>query len=225
METNLVIKEAPDIDVSSIVEAQSFEIKDQGDMIITKERILEAQRRKKIIDRFFDEGVGQHGIWRDQKTLCDNTKKIWEEKIRGYEKLIGIYDKKQKDFVRVENEKKRAQEEAIRKELAEQAEEKKADDVADLLLEGRIEDAKELEAKKVVAPIVDLKTEADGVKGQYTRKNWKARVIDASKLPEEYTKRVPDLDKLNAEAKRKEGAFNVSGAEAYDDFSIIRKEL
>lgn len=66
----------------------------------------------------------------------------------------------------------------------------------------------------VVAQVVTPK-----IDGYSTRKNWKARLIEGQEhlVPREYCS--PDMKKLNAMAKAHESAFNVPGAEAYNDQS------
>ncbi len=62
------------------------------------------------------------------------------------------------------------------------------------------------------------------LEGLTTRANWTWRVVDASKIPEEYTKRVIDVEKLNALAKEKKGDAigQVPGIEFYNDPIIAR---
>lgn len=71
---------------------------------------------------------------------------------------------------------------------------------------------------RVMVPVV-AQAITPKIEGYSTRKNWKARLIEGQEhlVPREYCS--PDMKKLNAMAKAHESAFNIAGAEAFNDQS------
>lgn len=226
--------EIKDLEITDIEvkKAEAIVITDQAGMIAVKNMIDAIRAKVKKIDDHYDR-VDEHGKkvgqWRDIKTALDNTKKVWDGLVATGKKILAILDQKQKEFIRAEDKKKEEQEASIRTSLLAQAEEQKQEQVIDLILEGKTEEAEAVKAQEVKAPVVNLKTEAV-IFGQSRRKNWKFRykafnadgTPDISQIPKQYLKFVPDEDKILAEVKRLEVNTNIPGIEAYDDFSIIR---
>jgi hypothetical protein len=223
--SDLVVVDVKSLPVTSDEEIQGaieLVIEDKNTMVAVDNRIREINDRVKVIDNFYDEGKGKKGVWRVLKTALDDTKTQWDAFVKKPKQLLSIYDRKQKEFIRLENEKKREQEERIRQQLREQEEAKKEERIVELVESGDIEAAKKLVDTEVKTPVVNLKTEAN-IDNQYTRKNWKFRIIDITKLPDEYLKKIPDEDKIGAVVKKLEAESNIPGVEAYNDFAIIRK--
>jgi hypothetical protein len=228
------MEEIKDIEItdSEVKRAEAIVITDSIGMLTVKNMIDVIKTKIAKIDSHYDriENWKKVGQWRDIKTALDNTKKVWDNLVSVGKKVLLVLDKKQKDFIRAEDKKKAEQEAKIRADLLKQAEDKKQEEMVDLILEGKTEEAKEVEKKEIKAPVVNLKTEAV-IPGQSRRKNWKFRYTatlpdgspDISKIPKEYLKLVPDEEKILAEVKRLEVNTNILGIEAYDDFTILRR--
>ena len=113
-------------------------------------------------------------------------------------------------------EKERARLQAIevertRKEqerLIKRAEKLKSPERAESLME---------EAASIVAPVVQVE-EQEKNKGESTRKVWKARVIDAKKVPDVF--KIVDEKALNKYAIATKGAVPVEGVKFYQESSL-----
>jgi hypothetical protein len=226
MENYPIEKELPAITDDEYRRMQGFVIKDQIDMIAVNNRILEVRAVIKQINEFFDfvgmDGL-KHGVWRDQKTSLDNTKKRWDEAVKRPNMLFELLDKKQKEFIESERRKVKEQEELIRKQLEQQAYEKQEEEALDLIFDGKPEEAEAVKSRPVTAPVVNLKTEAL-IPGLHTRKNWKWECVDFDSVPGEYKKLVLDEDKLTKIAKEREEKAEISGIKFFNDFSPIRRQ-
>lgn len=79
----------------------------------------------------------------------------------------------------------------------------------------------ELEAKaaSVTAPVIHR--EAPKVEGLSTRTVWKFRILDARKLPPEYT--VPDEVKIRKVVQALKGDANIPGVEVYSEESMASR--
>jgi len=100
-----------------------------------------------------------------------------------------------------------AEQERLRKEAekAARAAEKK----------GNVEAAEQLRANVPVVPVPTVAIEAPKVKGISTRTVWKARVLDANKVPRQYL--VVNEKMLNDLAQATKGAVAVDGVEFYSE--------
>jgi hypothetical protein len=77
--------------------------------------------------------------------------------------------------------------------------------------------AKEEAAANVQANSVTVFSTTPEIKGQSTRKTWKARIVNAALIPREWL--VPNLDAINAFAKSTKGAMTIPGVEMYEESS------
>lgn len=76
------------------------------------------------------------------------------------------------------------------------------------------------EAAEAVAPasVIEVASVAPKVKGQSVRKTWKARVIEAAKVPREWM--VVNQTALDAFARSTKGAVPVAGVEMYEEETL-----
>ena len=134
-------------------------------------------------------------------------------KLKNYEDIKAKEAEKERMRLEIEKQKKLEEENKRRREEAEQ----KAKDEAEVMGV----DEKEIEVEKIEeATVEDIDVEQplptiDKVKGLGIRRNWKARVIDKSKIPIEYLE--PNMVALNGLARSLKDKFNISGVEAYED--------
>ena len=77
--------------------------------------------------------------------------------------------------------------------------------------------AKEEKAATVSAPVIQVASTTPEVKGLSYREIWRARVVDAAKVPREYL--VPNMDALNGIAKATKGTITIPGVEMYSERS------
>jgi hypothetical protein len=218
------MEEIKDLAITDIEvqKAEAIIITDQVGMIAVKNMSDKIKAKVAKIDSHYDriEAGKKVGQWRDIKTALDNTKKVWDDLVSVGKKVLAVLDKKQKDFIRSEDRKKAEQEAKIRADLLEQAEEKKQEEVVDLILEGKQEQAEAVAKQEVKTPVVNLKTEAV-IPGQSRRKNYKWECDNFDEVPIEYKKMVLDEEKITKEVKEKEVMTNIKGIRVYDDFTII----
>lgn len=142
----------------------------------------------------YDEIRNKRDVFLDPTVELEDELKI---KLKSYER------KKEQE---AEEARRKAEEERQRKQAEEKAKAKEEAEVLGV-------DVSEVEVKEV--EIEQPLPTIDKVVGLGLRRNWKARVIDKSKLPLEYL--VPDMVALNAQARKLKKEFNVSGAEAYEE--------
>jgi hypothetical protein len=218
------MEEIKDLAITDIEvqKAEAIIITDQVGMIAVKNMSDKIKAKVAKIDSHYDriEAGKKVGQWRDIKTALDNTKKVWDDLVSVGKKVLAVLDKKQKDFIRSEDRKKAEQEAKIRADLLEQAEEKKQEEVVDLILEGKQDQAEAVAKQEVKTPVVNLKTEAV-IPGQSRRKNYKWECDNFDEVPIEYKKMVLDEEKITKEVKEKEVMTNIKGIRVYDDFTII----
>lgn len=79
-------------------------------------------------------------------------------------------------------------------------------------------EAKEEQAQAVIAPVVHVQSSSPAVKGIATKKVWKYRIVDASKVPFEYM--MVDDSKLSAFARAMKGTVPIAGVEFYSEDSL-----
>lgn len=144
---------------------------------------------------------------------------------------VSAYQQDEQRRLRVESdkriadarEKKRKEEEAAREREKEQREKTAAhlkeageEEAADAILEEPIEIP---EAPVEVAPVV----EEEKPEGLHFRANWKYRVIDIKKIPEQYLIIKVDDKMLKQLAKKTEGTAKVEGVEFFNEPIPIQK--
>lgn len=155
-------------------------------------------------------------------TPLDNAKKAVMDLFRPPTLVLEIAEKKIKEtmiaytneqerirFEREEKLRKQAENEETKKRAALEEKARKAREA------GNEEKADQLEQKAaevhVQAPV--LASTVQKVDGISMKQNWKARVIDANKVPREYL--VVDEQKLNQMAKATKGSLSIAGVEFY----------
>ena len=110
---------------------------------------------------------------------------------------------------------RRAEEARIRAELAKAEEEARLQAAIEAEAEGRKEEAEEiLEEPVQVAPVV-LPKAMPKLEGVSTRKIWKYRIVDESKIPREYM--MPDLAKIGGVARSLGDKARIPGVEIYPE--------
>lgn len=116
----------------------------------------------------------------------------------------------------------------INKELAEEAEKTKQEE-----LKKAMEADSEWEQETALAKahaIVPVEVKLEDVKssllpkqeGQYKRDNWKAKIVDETLIPREYL--VVNMPLLNQLAKESKGQLSVQGVECWNDFTIVTRQ-
>lgn len=73
-------------------------------------------------------------------------------------------------------------------------------------------------AAVVTAPVIQVATAAPTVKGIATKRVWKYRISDASKIPREYM--IPDDAKLSGMARALKGSVPIAGVEFFSEESL-----
>jgi hypothetical protein len=137
-----------------------------------------------------------------------------DEAIKLLNKKMGAWDDEQD---RLERE---AQAEANRKavEAFEAEKLKRAEEAQKALDEGKEETAAAILDTAPVAPVVEhVPREKPKVVGLTIKREWKARIVDASKVPHEFRKCEPDQTLLNAFARSSEGSKEIPGVVFYQD--------
>lgn len=117
--------------------------------------------------------------------------------------------------------KKKAERQAA--EEAARVKQKKIDDEAEaeaakLRAAGKTEEAEAVEAEAEAAPPAVQIDEIEEVKGVHTRKNYKFRITDASKIPAEYL--IPDEKKIGQVVRAMKDMASIPGVEVYCDEKI-----
>ena len=167
-----------------------------------------AVERKKLIEETFNPMKQKaHSAWKEIVSTMDKFLNpvqgvidTIDSNVRGFKREQERKAQEEQDRLRrIAEEKARKEREALearaKKAIASGKEEK---------AEALLEKAEQVEALvPTVAPLFSK------VKGDTTRKNWRAEVTDFNLLPKEYT--LPDMQTLNALARTKKGTIAIPG--------------
>lgn len=180
----------------------------------SRETVIVAVRKAKsiraLIVKFFEKSKNltheaHKSVCADEKFGTDRCDVIEREGKRA----VTTWDDQQKVIREKEQARLQAIEDArVRKEqerLIKQAEKIKTPERSEALME---------EAASIVAPVVQV-AEKEKVKGESTRKIWKGRVIDPSKVPDVF--KVIDQKAIDNYAKATKGAIPQEGIQFYED--------
>ena len=146
---------------------------------------------------------------------------VVELAVRTLNRKLITYETTQHDKRRKEEEERRAKAQAEfeqkRKEL--EAKAKAAEKGGDREMAAEYRDAapsrpQPVEASEEPTPMP--------IAGLSRRQTWKARVVDAAKVPHEYRKCVPDVQVLNAYARSHGKEGRIAGVEFYADKQLVR---
>ena len=114
----------------------------------------------------------------------------------------------------MEEERKRRQEEAgIREQLRREEEDRRLEEAVQLEKDGHGQRAATILAEPIEAPPIVLPAAVPKVEGVSTRTDWKFRVVDASKVPDEY--KLVDEVKIGKVVRALRESTNIPGIEAY----------
>lgn len=199
--------------------AQTYTVKSQEQLDLAGQELIRIKTVRKQVDELFDPVIKQaHAA---HKEAVASKKKLTEPLDTAEKQIkaaIGQYTMEQERKAREEQERLRiAAEERARKERerieaqALKAMEKGQEEKAEALLE-------KAEAVQVMTPIVAQTYQAPS--GVSTRKTWKARVIDESKVPAYFAGvliRPVDGAALNRIASMTKGPSQIPGVEFYED--------
>lgn len=162
---------------------------------------------------------------------------IWQQKISGFDKAESERQRKLEEEARaaaaaerarIEREnaerarREREAAEALQRQAQEAARSGNTDHAAALVAEAQNKQASAavIEATPVHVPVPVVGGRAAKPKGSsYTRKKWKARVVDREKVPRAYCS--PDQQLLDALADSSNGQAKVEGVEFYQDETFV----
>lgn len=206
-----LIKLSPDMekDISNLIEwSNNLAITDNYKRSMVMNDLKKVKDMKQRIIAFFKDSKDKaYATWKSivaqEKSFTDVLDRV-EENVK---RKILSFD--QEERRRREEEQRRLQaiaDEQARRErerLMKKAESLKTPEKREALLE---------QAESIVPPQVQI-PEPEKEKGEYTRKIWKARVVDVNKLPREYM--IPNEKLLDNIAKTTKGAMRIDGVEFY----------
>ncbi len=202
------------------ISKQSFAISNAEDLLRIN-AVLKGIKglKKKIEDELNPEIEKAH---KAHKGLTELKKKY----LKPLEAVEASINTELKVWTLKQEEEARLLKEKIDADLARKAEEEKKRLLKEA--DGKDDWAKEVAQEKVqeIIPVtVDLKdckeTIAPKQEGQYKRSNWKARIVDESRIPHNFF--IVDEKKLDKYAKEFKELASVTGVEFYDDFTIVTK--
>ena len=202
-ESKLVIRELPNLQVTNQ---------------ISYERVIEfrnlAVEKKKLIEETFNPIVQKAHESHKQAT---STRARFLDPIIL---LINTIDSNVKSFKREQERIAFEQQEKLRREAEEKARkekealEKRAEKWEE---KGNADKAEELREKaQEVEPLVaTVAPTYSKMKGDTTRKTWRAEIVDVNIIPREYM--IPDIQTLNALARTKKGTIKIAGVKFYEE--------
>lgn len=207
-------KEFNDRAISISLEVKSLRISSQSDYDYAAKLLsniksigkMAEEARKKITTPLDQAKSAVMDLFRPTSTAVENL----ERHLKG---LMIAYVTEQERI-------RREQEDKLRREAAakEAAEKKRLEErAAKAEASGKTEKAEELrqQAEEVFVSAPIIASNVQKVDGISMRKNWKARVVDATKVPREYLiVNEPMLDKM---AKATKGELNIPGVEFYSE--------
>jgi hypothetical protein len=166
-----------------------------------------------VIAFFKDTKAERHAKWKAvvalEKAFTDRLD-IVEDAAR---KALKVYDD-------AEEEKRLAEQRKLQAEADEKArkEKERLEREAAKLKTPELREERLAQAAAVVAPVVTVAPMAEKQKGESTRKIWKARVVDAAKVPRQWL--MVNEKALDAYAKATKGVSPVSGVEFYEESQL-----
>jgi hypothetical protein len=117
-----------------------------------------------------------------------------------------------------EERKRRAEEDRLRELARVEAEERQLAEAVAAEAAGNTEEAAEIIAEPIAAPVVVVAPAVPKLAGVSTRETWKYRIVDESKIPRDYM--MPDDKKIGAYARSMKSKASMPGVEFYSD-SVI----
>ena len=200
-------------ETSSIVaEAQAMEIKNDATYVSSGEGLKKIKTvRKRITDFIGPMKKSTHEAW---KKVVASEKGL----LAPLDTAEGIIKRKMVSWDQEQEKSRRDEQRRLDEEARKLAEEEQLKEAEAAEARGDNEEADEiLNAEVEVAPVI-LPEATPKVAGISKRKNWKARVVNAAQVPEEY--KTVDLQKLNAVARATKGTLKIPGVEIYCEESI-----
>lgn len=181
----------------------------------TAEHLLSIKQNRKRADEFFDPPIKQaHEL---HKLLCQRKKVITDPLDRSERE-----DKRRmSDYAKAEEQKRQAEQRRLQAEADARAARERE------VLERKAAAAKrpetqqkyaEAAAQVMPAPVIHVPVETPKVQGIQTRTVWRYRIVDVSKIPDEFL--VVDEKKLAAYARAMKQAAHVPGVEFYSEQEI-----
>jgi len=158
-------------------------------------------RRKKIVEPI-----------KREATAVDAEARTWSDPLKAWDKDA---ERVLLAFQRMDADKRRREEEARQKQIAEAAEaQRKAEDAGDFAAaDAASAQIMQVEAAPTLQPVKGYKTDAGTTS---LRKTWKVEVVDPTLVPDAYL--VPDLKKLQAAVDA--GAREIPGCSVYEHESL-----
>lgn len=159
-----------------------------------QERIEEEKRRKAESEAREKERIERERLRKEAEAKDEEARQIWEEaetKRRKTEELAKKESFEKSEVARQEAEK--AEKEA--KKLSEEAKDLR------------------VEAREVKFEAKEIKSRAEKIDGLHFRRYWKARIVNANKLPREFLK--PDEVAINDYVSKNKENAKIAGVEVY----------
>lgn len=216
--TVIIIPDTKDIDtkaLSKLEEAKGLSIVDDVSYKKAGHFILALGELEKAIDSSFDPIIkAQYAAWKLAIAKKD-------EHYAPLKEAEGIAKAKMAEY-QVLAEKRLKEEEVRLREAAQRAEEEDRLSRANALIEaGKPEEALQLLDAEVEAPLVIMpETSAPKVPGIVTRRVWKWKIVDETKIPREYL--VPDEVRIGKMVRASEGKIEIPGVEVYQEREIAK---
>lgn len=221
MATDLVTIDAPDELKQSVAQcvawsrAHTIDSPAAFEVAANHLKVIKAQQKQ--ADLFFDPPIKQ--AYDLHKTLVGR-KKLIDDPLKESE---SIDKQKMLTYQRAQDEKRRAEQlrlQALADEKARREREllaKKAAQAKKPETQQRYQEA----AAAVVAPVVNVESQAPAVDGISTRTVWRVRVVDPARVPRRFM--IIDMKKLEGYARAMRDAACVEGCEFYQETLMAAK--
>ena len=209
METETEAKELESQALSVPEQAKKITISDTASYELAGQIVLRVKDLRKKINDAFDPIIAKafatHREAKAQKTKVEAPLIEAESFIKPQ---IARWEREQE-------QKRRDAEEKARREAQEKAEQEQLARAEEAEKRGDHEEAEHIIQQPIQPAPVVIPTEVPKIKGISIRQNWKARVVDETKVPREYLS--VDMVKLNGLARAMKDQAKVSGVEFYSE--------
>lgn len=207
-ETGQLVAQGADL----IAQAEALVVDSPESYAVAGVAVVEVKGVRKRIAALFKDAVGKaHQAHRAMCSLRDQVDNVPKNAETILKKKLGDYDR--------EEERKRREEEERLRELARvQAEERQLAEAIGLEAAGKPEEAAEIIAEEIAAPVVVLAPTTPKLAGVSRREHWKHRIVDAAKIPRPFL--MPDDKAIAAFARSMKSKAVMDGVEFYSDHDI-----
>lgn len=195
-----------------VAQARALAVDSPESYAVAGVAVVEVKGVRKRIAALFKDAVGK--AFQAHRAMCS----LRDQVDRAPKDAEAILKKKLGDYDREEERKRREEEDRLRELARVQAEDRQLADAVAAEAAGDAEEAEEIIAEPIAAPVVVLGSTVPKVPGVSGRVYWKFRIVDEALIPRDHM--MPNDKTIGAYARSMKGKASMPGVEFYPDHDI-----